>query len=217
MERDIEMRAIIISNGSVEDKAFYEEYLKTANFVICCDGGANVAYNYGFLPDLILGDFDSVDKDVLEYFRCKNVKIMEFPREKDKTDTQIAVEYLVERGFDEIVMLSCTGRRIDHVLANITLLYYLLERNIKGLIVDNNNIITMTKDKIKIEGKKGHILSLLPYTKTVKGISTKGLYYQLKDGSMEFGNPYGVSNVIIEDEAIVEVEDGVLLVILSSD
>ncbi len=217
MERDIEMRAIIISNGSVEDKAFYEEYLKTANFIICCDGGANVAYNYGFLPDLILGDFDSIDKDVLEYFRIKNVEILEFPREKDKTDTQIAVEYLAERGFDEIVMLSCTGRRIDHVLANITLLYYLLERNIKGLIVDNNNIITMTKDKIKIEGKKGHILSLLPYTKTVKGISTKGLYYTLKDGSMEFGNPYGVSNVIIEDEAIVEVEDGVLLVILSSD
>lgn len=48
MERDIEMRAIIISNGSVENKAFYEKYLKTANFVVCCDGGANVAYNYGF-------------------------------------------------------------------------------------------------------------------------------------------------------------------------
>jgi len=211
------MRAVVISNGNIEDKAFYDEYLKTASFVICCDGGANVAYKYGFLPDLILGDFDSVDKDVLEYFRNKNVEILEFPREKDKTDTQIAVEYLAERGFDEIVMLSCTGKRIDHVLANITLLYYLLERNIKGFIVDKNNIITMIKDRIKIEGKKGHILSLLPYTKIAKGISTKGLYYSLKDGSMEFGNPYGVSNVIIEDEATVEVKDGVLLVILSSD
>ncbi|WAM32369.1 thiamine diphosphokinase [Caldicellulosiruptor naganoensis] len=211
------MKAVVISNGNVEDKAFYEEYLNKADFVICCDGGANVAYKYGFLPNLIIGDFDSVDKNVLEYFRSKNVEILEYPREKDKTDTQIAVEYLAGKDFDEVIMLSCTGKRIDHVLANITLLYYLLERNIKSFIADRNNIITMTKDKIKIEGKKGSILSLLPYTKTVRGISTKGLYYPLKDGSMEFGNPYGISNVIIEDEAIVEVKEGVLLVILSSD
>ncbi|WAM34595.1 thiamine diphosphokinase [Caldicellulosiruptor morganii] len=211
------MRAVIISSGNVEDRGFYEEYIENADFLVCCDGGANIAYKYNFLPDLIVGDFDSVDGSVLEYFRNKNVKILEYPCEKDKTDTQIAVEILAEKGFDEIVMLSCTGKRIDHVLANITLLYYLLERNISSFIVDRNNMITMTKDKIKIEGKKGCILSLLPYTKTVRGISTKGLYYVLKDGSMEFGNPYGISNVIIEDEAIVEVKEGVLLVILSND
>jgi thiamine pyrophosphokinase len=211
------MKGVIISNGKVEDKSFYDEHMKDADFIICCDGGANVAYKYGFVPNLIIGDFDSIDKKVLEYFKTNGIQIIEFPCEKDKTDTQIAIEYLAENGFDEVVMLSCTGKRLDHVLANISLLYYLLEHDIKGAIVDENNIIMMTRNKIKIHGKKGHLLSLLPYTQTVSGICTKGLYYPLEDGMMEFGNPYGVSNVIIEDEAIVEVKDGVLLVILSSD
>lgn len=211
------MKGVIISSGKIASKSFYDEHMKDADFIICCDGGANVAYKYGFVPNLIIGDFDSVDKKVLEYFKTNGIQIMEFPCEKDKTDTQIAIEYLAENGFDEVIMLSCTGKRLDHVLANISLLYYLLEHDIKGAIVDENNIIMMTRSKIKIHGKKGHLLSLLPYTQTVSGICTKGLYYPLEDGVMEFGNPYGVSNVIIEDEAIVEVKDGVLLVILSSD
>jgi len=211
------MKGVVISSGKVASKSFYDEHIKDADFIICCDGGANIAYKYGFVPNLIIGDFDSVDKEVLEYFKINGIQIMEFPCEKDKTDTQIAIEYLAENGFDEVVMLSCTGKRLDHVLANISLLYYLVEHDIKGAIVDENNIIMMTRKKIKIHGKKGHLLSLLPYTQTVSGICTKGLYYSLEDGVMEFGNPYGVSNVIIEDEAIVEVKDGVLLVILSND
>lgn len=90
----------------------------------------------------------------MEYFKTNGIQIIEFPCEKDKTDTQIAIEYLAENGFDEVVMLSCTGKRLDHVLANISLLYYLLEHDIKGAIVDENNIIMMTRNKIKIHGKK---------------------------------------------------------------
>lgn len=56
------MKGVIISNGKVADKSFYDEHMKDADFIICCDGGANVAYKYGFVPNLIIGDFDSVDK-----------------------------------------------------------------------------------------------------------------------------------------------------------
>lgn len=80
---------------------------------------------------------------------------MEFFCEKDKIDIQIVIEYLVEKGFDEVVMFFCIGKRFDYVFVNISFLYYLFECNIKGVIVDENNIIMMIRNKIKIYGKKG--------------------------------------------------------------
>lgn len=211
------MKATIISSGKIEDKAFYKTHLIDADYIICCDGGANIAYEYDFVPDLIIGDFDSINDKALEYFKSKNIEIWQFPSEKDKTDTQIAVEYVVSKGFDEVVMLSCIGSRIDHVLGNISLLYYLTKNEVKAIMMDNNNVVMMIKDSIRIFGKKGRLISLLPYTPVVKGIKTKGLYYPLDDDVMEFGNPFGISNVIIEDEAIITVKEGFLLVILSND
>ncbi|MEZ0537315.1 thiamine diphosphokinase [Caldicellulosiruptoraceae bacterium PP1] len=211
------MKGVIISNGKKEGKDFYLSEIKDSNFLICCDGGLNIAYMYELIPNLIIGDFDSVDSIALEYYKKKNVPIMQFDKEKDKTDTQIAVEYLLAEKFDNVVMLSCTGSRIDHTMANISLLYKIIDNNAFGCIKDSNNIIYLVKKEIALRNLKGRIISLLPFTQYVEGINSKGLYYPLNNSAMEFGNPYGISNIIMENEAKIELKKGLLLAIISND
>jgi thiamine pyrophosphokinase len=90
---------------------------------------------------------------------------------------------------------------------------YLLNRNIKGKIINEKNEIYLIDKFLEIEGKKGELLSLIPYSKDVKGIYTKGLFYALSGQSMDLEMPYGISNVFIEDKATIKIEEGLLLVI----
>jgi len=211
------MKGVIISNGNVASKEFYLNQIKDADIVICCDGGANTAYKYGIIPDLILGDFDSISNKILDYYKEKGIQMLSFPANKDKTDTQIAVELLIEKSCNEIAMLSCIGSRFDHSLANISLLYKVLTHKINGYIKDEKNTIYLIDSEMVINAKEGQIVSLIPFTKVVKGINTSGLYYEVKNGSMTFGNPYGVSNFMVKNTAKITIEEGLLLIILSND
>lgn len=132
---------------------------------------------------------------------------------KDETDTQLAMLKAIELGATDVTFIGVIGERFDHSYANLSLLLYLLNRNIKGKIVNEKNEIYLIDKFIEVEGKKGELLSLLPYSKEVKGIYTKGLFYGLSGQSMDLEMPYGISNVFTEDKATIEIEKGLLLVI----
>ncbi|EMT40265.1 thiamine pyrophosphokinase [Thermoanaerobacter thermohydrosulfuricus] len=207
------MKVLIISNGDIKDYNFYEKLLKDVDMVICADGGANHAYQMKIKPDLIIGDFDSIKEEILEFYENEGVRIEKFPPMKDETDTQLAMLKAIELGAKEITFIGVIGERLDHSYANLSLLLYLLNRNIKGKIVNEMNEIYLINKFIEVEGKKGELLSLLPYSKEVKGIYTKGLFYGLSGQSMDLEMPYGISNVFTEDKATIEIEEGLLLVI----
>jgi thiamine pyrophosphokinase len=207
------MKVLIISNGDIKDYNFYEKLLKDVDMVICADGGANHAYRMKLKPHLIVGDFDSIKEEILEFYENEGVRIEKFPPMKDETDTQLAMLKAIELGAKEITFIGVIGERLDHSYANLSLLLYLLNRNIKGKIVNEMNEIYLINKFIEVEGKKGELLSLLPYSKEVKGIYTKGLFYGLSGQSMDLEMPYGISNVFTEDKATIEIEEGLLLVI----
>ena len=207
------MKVLIISNGDIKDYNFYEKLLKDVDMVICADGGANHAYRMKLKPHLIVGDFDSIKEEILEFYENEGVRIEKFPPMKDETDTQLAMLKAIELGAKEITFIGVIGERLDHSYANLSLLLYLLNRNIKGKIVNEMNEIYLINKFIEVEGKKGELLSLLPYSKEVKGIYTKGLFYGLSGQSMDLEMPYGISNVFIEDKATIKIEEGLLLVI----
>ncbi|HHY79606.1 MAG TPA: thiamine diphosphokinase, partial [Thermoanaerobacter sp.] len=129
------MKVLIISNGDIKDYNFYEKLLKDVDMVICADGGANHAYQMKIKPDLIIGDFDSIKEEILEFYENEGVRIEKFPPMKDETDTQLAMLKAIELGATDVTFIGVIGERFDHSYANLSLLLYLLNRNIKGKIV----------------------------------------------------------------------------------
>jgi thiamine pyrophosphokinase len=171
----------------------------------------------GITADIAIGDFDSVNKETYERLIKSKIEIKEYPVIKDKTDTELAVEYALDKGCNEILLIAALGTRLDHSFANVSLLKYIIERGSKGIILNKNNEIHLINNKIKLSGKAGDKLSLIPMTQKVCGITTKGLYYPLKNAEIAFGSSYGISNEFVEEEAFISIEEGLLLVIKARD
>ncbi|OPZ92733.1 MAG: Thiamine pyrophosphokinase [Firmicutes bacterium ADurb.Bin419] len=211
------MTAVIVCSGSVVDYSYHEKYFKSAKLIICVDGGARHIRNMGLVPDVLLGDLDSITEEDLEYIASHNVKVVKYPSEKDMTDTEIAVNYAVERGYTEIIIIGGIGTRFDHSLGNIFLLRKMLDKGITGVIVNEHNEISLFKDRIRILREEGFKLTLLPLTDVVEGISTKGLYYELNCEDIEMGSSRGISNEFSAEVAEITLKNGILMAIKSRD
>lgn len=210
------MKTVIICSGEIHDYSFCHDIIKSADRIICADGGTKHAINMELTPNLIIGDMDSSEVQYLDYFKEMGVDILQYPKEKNKTDTHICIELAL--GFSkEIIILGATGSRIDHMIANISLLKLGFERNVPISIIDNKNHIRMIRDSIKLTGKKGDFFSLIPYTEKVEGLSTKGAHYELANATIEIGDSYGVSNYFKGSIVEVSIRKGYLLVIKSED
>lgn len=211
------MKAVVVSHGEVKDMDFASKIMRDCSMLVCADGGGAYAVRCGIMPDVLIGDLDSIDTESLSIIKNSNCRIIKYPPEKDFTDTQLSIDYAIGQGADEIIILAGTGDRLDHTLANVFLLMKLLKSGIKACLINENNTVYVIKDNIKISGKRGELLSLLPVGGDVKGITTCGLQYRLSGSDMNMGDPLGISNVFTEEEACVKIESGYLLVIKSRD
>lgn len=210
------MKTVILSSGSISDYKTCMELIKTAQYIICADGGTRHTYKMGVLPDIIIGDLDSSNNEYIAYYRKKGVPIKEYQTDKDKTDTQICLEYALSFS-SEIVMLGATGSRIDHTLANISLLKLGLDHKIPVSIIDSNNLIMLTADTLTQTGKKGELFSLIPLSEKVEGVTTFGAHYELSNADMVIGDSYGISNYFASDSLQISIKKGYLLFIKSVD
>lgn len=211
------MRAVIVSHGEIKDMDFASRIMRDSEMLVCADGGGTYAVKCGIMPDVLIGDLDSIDAGSLSIIENSGCKVIKYPREKDYTDTQLAIDYAVEQGANEITILAGTGDRLDHTLANVFLLVKLLKSGITASLVNENNAVYVMNDSIKLQGKRGDLLSLLPVGGDVKGIHTSGLQYKLSGSNMDIGDPLGISNVFTGEEAYVKIDGGYLLVIKSRD
>src|SRR3990172_11397496 len=206
-------RVIIFSNGRIGDVNFYRKIIKKNDLIIWADGGLKFAKKLGLKPDALIGDFDSLkEKEILEAER-RGARILKFTPEKDKTYTQLALEYAISSGAKEIIMLGSLGGRIDHLLANLHLLKLGTEKGVEIRVVDENNEIRLIDSAITFKTKRGETLSLLPFSDKVTGIYTEGLKYSLENGTMVSGNPYGVSNVAVSSKVRIKIRSGLLMMI----
>ncbi|MBI5375598.1 MAG: thiamine diphosphokinase [Candidatus Schekmanbacteria bacterium] len=211
------MKAIIICSGDIKDSSLIQKSITTGDIVICADGGYRHAEKAGILPNYLIGDFDSIKVEALNSAVAKGTKVIKHPPEKDQTDTELAVLLAISLHADEILLLGATGSRLDHVLANIHLLVKGIQAGKKITIADSNNEITLISESGNFHSSPGEIFSLLPMTEVVTGITISGLKYPLKDGTMELGAPYGVSNEATSDKVTIEINSGLLLVIRAKD
>lgn len=211
------MRVVIISGGEAPTYSLIKKELKEDTYLIAADSGANTLFKYDIFPNVIIGDLDSINKTALNYYKNRNISIIEYPPEKDYTDTEIAVNKAIELGASEIVLLGCTGSRIDHLFGNIGLLLKCLNLGVKAFLKDYNNTMFLIDKSIKLNGQNGMLFSLIPYGEDIVDLSISGAKYPLVDYHLEFGSPLGISNEFLDKQVEINFSNGKLLVVYSRD
>ncbi len=211
------MKCIIVSNGSIIDYNWAENIIEKNDLIICADGGAKHLFKMNINPNIIVGDLDSIDWKTKSYYKKQGVEFIKFPKEKDFTDTELAVEYAIKYGANEITFLGVMGSRMDHTLANIALLLPLCLKNINAKIIDEKNEIIAVNKSTTLNGKIGELLSIIPISEKVEGLTLSGLEYPLKNANIAFGSSICVSNKFMSDTVNIEFGLGTMLIIKSRD
>lgn len=206
------MRCVIIANGEIENYDHLITILKSEDFLICADGGLKHLSRLKKVPNLLVGDLDSVSENDMEWIRDHHVEVVRFPKSKDESDTELAIAYALKMKPDEILLLGVTGGRLDHTMANIGLLKEIYDKGVKASIVSDYNEIFVTNKTLVLNGKIGDTVSILPISECVKGVTYQGLQYPLTDQELHFGAPRGISNVFVSEKASITVKMGYLLV-----
>src|SRR5260370_6103613 len=208
------MHVIIFAGGSLhEGKALYDA-IGAGQMIIAADRGAGTALQLGSIPSMVVGDFDCLDTLLWRELSERGSQVRKVAVEKDETDTELAMQMAIEQGATSITLVAALGAaRFDHTMANILLLAGFDGVSIK--IVDGPSTCWLVRGpgSAAIEGQVGDLVSLLPLTGDASGVRTTGLYYPLHAETLYFGKPRGVSNVLIEENARVFLEEGMLLIV----
>lgn len=210
-------RVIILANGEVENLNFYRNVITDEDFIICANGGSYIAYMLGITPHMIIGDIDSIDKTLIKKFQNINTDIIiaQFPKNKDKSDLELALERAILLKPGEIIILAALGKRIDHELINIFLMLGSKDYIYKIKFLSPHSELFIINRKTVLKNKKGLIFTLIPLTAIVKNVSTEGLKYELKNKNLTWGASLTLSNIIMKKEAKIEYEGGVLMGIIT--
>lgn len=213
-------RILIVSGGNI-DYDFSLAFCKENQFDLCIgvDGGLEVLKRLHLKPDYIVGDFDTVKKEVLDYYLLQQVNVREFNPIKDATDTHMAMELAISLGATTIYLLGATGKRVDHLLGNLQILNLPLQAGVEAFIVDPYNRIRLIASgmKIKKEEQYGTYISFLPQTTEVTGVTLTGFKYPLRNHTLTNQDSLGISNEILEDIAEISFDTGIVIMIESKD
>ncbi len=210
-----EGKIFVVAAGDLGEGGFFREMAarQKPKAVICADGGARHLALAGMMPDSVVGDMDSIDGETLRHLEEKGCRIVRHPKKKDETDTELALEEAFRLNPAEVWIWGAMGGRIDHALANVSLLWLGIKRGVTVKLVDSRSEVFMIDHRAVIEGKKGQTVSLLPVTEKVSGITLEGFEYPLKNGEMELGRPLGMSNRLLQNRGTVEIVSGALIAI----
>lgn len=178
------------------------------DFVVCADAGYRKALENNIIPDLVVGDFDSLG----EIPKLENVEV--HPCVKDETDTFFALRRGLDRGYKNFVIFGALGGRLDHTFANLQLLQYLCEKGASGVLLSERERVTAVKNSSLTfpKGETGTV-SVFSFTEKSFGVTERGFKYTLDNAELTSSFPLGVSNELTGEGAEIFVRDGVLLII----
>lgn len=213
------MKTLIVTGGKI-NKNFIKKHLKINKYdiIIAVDKGLETLDSLDVKPNYIVGDFDSIKKDILKKYQKTNIEIVELNPEKDLTDTHSAINLAIKLKSKNIDILGAIGTRIDHTIANIHTLKIAVDKNIKIKIINENNEITLIEHNMKLYRDENYkYISLIPLTTIVENVTLKGLKYPLKNRTLYIGDSLGISNEQLQNEAEIQLEKGILILIKSKD
>ena len=215
----MEKKYVIFLNGEYKYSQEFMDKLVSENAVcFYADGGANFAFKYGKMPEVIIGDLDSIEKKVLEYYKNKNILIKKFPKDKDFTDFELILKEINKisenKNFvEKIFVVGGLGKRIDMTLSNL----FIMEKYKNLVFLQENEEIFYTEKSFVLKNKKDCEFSIIPISEKVEKLTLKGFKFETDKIDVKRESSRLVSNVILENEASVEFENGKLIIILKNN
>ena len=214
-------KTVIVSGGMLEEE-FVLPILKSeeTEFIIGVDKGLEFLYEHDIKPDYIVGDFDSVSRELVDYYREElNVPIREFNPGKDASDTEIALRLCLGLNRKSILILGGTGNRIDHLWANVQCLQIALQAGVDARIVDSHNQIRLLDSDITLKKSEafGPYFSLFPLEMPVDELSIRGAKYPLQNHFLKPSDSLCVSNEFAEDEVTISFVYGKVILMETRD
>jgi thiamine pyrophosphokinase len=214
-------RIIIFANGELPDPNQARRLLHVDDFIICADGGTRHALALDLHPNLIIGDMDSLEKGQLENLQKSGVSIELYPRDKNETDLELAINRAIELHSTQIVIIAALGGRLDQTLANITLL---ADSRLSTLqpgsgqafdirLDDGVEEIFICRDQVQVHGRSGDLVSLIPWQGAVSEVETINLKWALHKETLYPDKTRGISNEMIDDIASISIGSGLLLIV----
>ena len=201
----------LIISGAPE--CYFPVSFTKADFVIACDAGYIHAQRADIVPDVIIGDFDSYLGDL-----PGGVEIIRTKPEKDDTDTMMALKLAIRRGYRRIMLVGALGGRVDHMLANISLIAFAAAKGADLQIVDGHHqIFAVRNGRRRVPRSTWRNLSVFAFDTECKGVILRGVKYPLENAVMHMVSPMGVSNVMEGDYAEYSFKSGMALIIKAKD
>jgi len=219
MKKSEKKRALLIANGQIEDPVILLEILINTYrlndkfLIVSVDGALKNCLQLKLIPDLVIGDMDSIckeDKKILEISNPEALFITSHC-EKDESDTQLALEYLVKNNIKDIILIGALGKRIDHSLANLINISSQILEGAEIKIIDEKFEISVLRQSSEIKGIIGNTLSIFSLTPYTYFINTVGLKYKLHEEKLMFCPIRGLSNTFEKDTIQLDFKDGILL------
>jgi len=197
---------IVIFAGGVDPLDIGE--LPDDAFVIAADSGFDVARRAGIAVDLLIGDLDSVSDDAVDQVP----QTLRFPVDKDETDLELAIGRARSMGASSLLIVGGAGGRMDHFLANASLL-----ASLDGLDVEwrtGSGTLLRVNGSLHLAGVPGETVSLLAFGGPARGVRTTGLRWRLDGEDLPPGATRGVSNAFVHESALISLDEGDLMVVL---
>lgn len=213
-------RIVIIANGELPDLDAARALLQTDDYLIAADGGANYLLKMGILPEIVIGDLDSVDEDTLFELTSAEVNIEQYSEDKEETDIELALRYAVELQPSAILIIGALGGRLDQTLANLSIL---TDPTLPGFDIRLDDGVEEAffcraaagkGGQAEVQGRSGDTVSLIPWHGgPVEGVATEGLQWPLYGETLYPEKSRGISNVMLNEVASVSTQSGLLLIV----
>ena len=207
-------RCVILSAGPVRDPLMLSGYLLPDDSIVAADGGWQLALQMGILPVMLVADFDSSDVPLLP----DGVECVTLPTEKDVTDTAEAMRIAYERGYRSFLLLGCTGGRLDHQQAALTVAADYVRRGCEVVLADEHNEVhLLTPGSYVYPACPDEKISLFAFGGDVTGLFLDGLKYTVSDYTLSPYDPLCVSNEWVGEDACISFKEGLLMLYFSKD
>jgi len=205
-------RAVIFANGILLEPAAASSLLQSGDLIVAADGGLHNALSVGVKPHIVLGDMDSVSPSELDDAESTGAQILRFPKEKDETDLELAIRYVLEKQATKIIVIGAQGGRLDQMLGNLSLLTG-VPAGVDIRLDDGKEEVMFVDHPIVITGEPGDVVSLIPWGGPVTDILTEGLRYRLRGETLLPNKTRGISNEMMDLKASVNFSEGKLIVV----
>ncbi len=208
------MKVLIVGGGPLEIDQLNRELAERPDLIIAADSGGKYLREIGCLPHILMGDFDSLDDEIVKEMGNAGVELISYPIAKDQTDLELALDLALAQRATTIRILGGMGERLDHTLGNIGLLLKAYQQGVAAYLIDSKQEAMVIGRGVELKARPGWGVSLIPLTLTVSGVTTTGLKFPLTNAELYLHETRGIHNEYIGETAVISLKEGLLLLII---